>query len=148
MNTRVSYRYADRNNCRQYTSFVVAGVVSWEQIAPYLLKQHSFIPGQVGLEDLQYRFALPGADHPWHQMIPEDFRPTDVEPTTALTAAELIERFRDAEWDASRRGAPTAVKLPEPLPPIEETIPAVPYRPSNWPRSTTPRTRKPSARTK
>ncbi|HEX9440466.1 MAG TPA: hypothetical protein VF909_12330, partial [Roseiflexaceae bacterium] len=72
MNTRMSYRYTDKTNCRQYTSIVIAGTITWEQIAPYLAKQGAFIPGQLGLEDLQHRFALPGGDHPWHQIAPDD----------------------------------------------------------------------------
>jgi hypothetical protein len=98
MNTRMSYRYADKTNCRQYTSIVVAGTITWEQIAPYLAKQGSFIPGQLGLEDLQNRFALPGGDHPWHQIAADDIRPTEAEPTIALTGGELAERFGHTPW--------------------------------------------------
>jgi hypothetical protein len=98
MNTRMSYRYADKTNCRQYTSIVVAGTITWEQIAPYLAKQGSFIPGQLGLEDLQKRFALPGGDHPWHQIAADDIRPTEAEPTIALTGGELAERFGHTPW--------------------------------------------------
>ena len=94
----MSYRYADRTNCRQYTSIVVAGTITWEQVAPYLAKQHSFIPGQLGLEDLQQRFALPGGDHPWHQITAEDFRPTEATPTTDITGAELAARFGHTPW--------------------------------------------------
>jgi hypothetical protein len=100
MNTRVSYRYADKTNCRQYTSVVVAGTITWEQIAPYLTTQRSFIPGQLGLEDLQHRFALPGGDHPWHQIGPDDIRPTEAAPTIELTGGELAERFGHTPWQA------------------------------------------------
>jgi hypothetical protein len=100
MNTRMSYRYADRTNCRQYTSIVVGGTLTWAQIEPYLAKQGSFIPGQLGLEDLQHRFALPGGDHPWHQIAPGDITPTEAAPTIELTGGELAERFGHTRWDA------------------------------------------------
>ena len=100
MNTRMSYRYADRTDCRQYTSIVVGGTITWEQIEPYLAKQDSFIPGQLGLEDLQQRFALPGGDHPWHQIAPDDITPTEAAPTIGLTGGELAERFGRTRWEA------------------------------------------------
>lgn len=98
MNTRLGYHYVDRTLCRQYTSIVVAGTITWEQIAPCLVRQHSFIPGQVGLEDLQHRFVLPGADQPWHQIRPADIRPTSAAPTVSFTADELAERFATCPW--------------------------------------------------
>lgn len=110
MNTRIGYTYTDRTDCRQYTSVVVEGTITWEHIQPYLAKSRSFIPGQVGLEDLQYRFALPGVDHPWHQISPEDIRPTEAQPTIALTGAELAERFAHAAWETNWRRAPDAPK--------------------------------------
>jgi hypothetical protein len=101
LNTRLSYHYRDQRNCRQYTSIVLAGTVTWEQIEPYLAKQHSFIPGQLGLEDLQLRFALPGRDQPWHQIGAADIKATDAVPTVLLTADELAERFAQTPWDNS-----------------------------------------------
>jgi hypothetical protein len=101
MNTRLSYRYVDKTNCRQFTSIIVAGTITWAQIAPYLVKQGSFIPGKVGLEDLQYRFALPGIDHAWHQITSEDVRPTEAAPTVAVTAEELADRFATSSWEVS-----------------------------------------------
>lgn len=124
MPTRISYRYADKNYCKQYTSIVVEGTITWEQIEPYLAARRSFIPGQLGLEDLQYRFALPGADHPWHQIAPGDLKPTDAAPTIALTAAELAERFANTTWivDWMQREMPTkspAVQAPVQAPEVE-----------------------------
>jgi hypothetical protein len=99
VNTRIGYRYADKRDCRQYTAIVVAGTITWEQIAPFLVQQRFFIPGQLGLEDLQYRFALPGADQPWHQLEPHDLKPTAAEPTIPLTAEALAERFAQVRWN-------------------------------------------------
>jgi hypothetical protein len=110
MNTRMRYRYADKRNCKQFTVIVVAGTITWEQIAPYLAMQQSFIPGQVGLEDLQHRFALPGADHPWHQIASEDITPTAAEPTVALSGEDLAWRFAHTAWDASLKPLPASFK--------------------------------------
>lgn len=101
MNTRIAYRYADKNNCRQYTSVVVEGVITWEQIEPFLYRRNSFIPGQLGLEDLQRRFALPGDDHPWHQITVADIKLTESAPTITITAQQLVERFATTEWAAN-----------------------------------------------
>jgi hypothetical protein len=106
MNTRISYRYADKTNCKQFTTIVVDGTITWEQIVLYLATQQSFIPGQIGLEDLQYRFALPGADHPWHQIASEDIKPTEAQPTIALSGEDLAWRLAHTTWDASQRTVP------------------------------------------
>jgi len=129
MNTRMSYRYADRTNCRQYTSIVVAGTITWEQIAPYLAKQGSFIPGQLGLEDLQNRFALPGGDHPWHQIAPDDIRPTEAAPTIALTGGELAERFGHTSWQADWLVTGAALKVNVQEPPMSVDAIAHTYAP-------------------
>lgn len=105
MNTRLSYRYTDNTFCKQYTSVIVEGTLTWEQIEPYLTKRGFFIPGQVGLEDLQHRFALAGSDHPWHQMIPEDLKPTALPPTIACSADELAQRFATTTWTPDLRAS-------------------------------------------
>jgi hypothetical protein len=110
MNTRMSYRYADKRNCKQFTTIVVEGTITWEQIAPYLATQQSFIPGQIGLEDLQYRFALPGADHLWHQIPLEYIKPTAAKPTIALSAEDLAWRFAHTTWDANHTTEPALFK--------------------------------------
>jgi hypothetical protein len=98
MNTRVSYRYTDKTNCQKYTWIILEGTITWEQIEPYLYKRTFFIPGQLGLEDLQYRFALPGRDHPWHDIRSDDVRVTDQAPTIAITAEDLAKRFAETVW--------------------------------------------------
>jgi len=110
MNTQISYRYADKRNCKQFTAIVVEGTITWEQIAPYLAPQQSFIPGQIGLEDLQHRFALPGADHPWHQIASEDIKPTAAKPTIALSGEDLAWRLAHTIWDASQKTVPALFK--------------------------------------
>lgn len=130
MNTRVSYHYADRLDCRQYNSVVVAGTITWEQIEPFLERHHSFIPGQIGLEDLQYRFKLPGADHPWHQIARSDIRPTESAPTITLTGDELAERFAHTAWDLDS-GLPStllkAMVMESALMPVDEPPRPSPY---------------------
>jgi len=102
----MGYRYVDKTNCQQYTAIIVSGTLTWEQITPYLIRQHSFIPAQIGLEDLQKRFALPGADQPWHQIEPEYIRPTEATPTVSFSAEELLLRFANANWDPNQRQRP------------------------------------------
>jgi hypothetical protein len=110
MNTSLSYRYADKTDCRQFTSIVLSGTITWEQIAPYLASRSSFVPGQLGLEDLQRRFALPGVDHSWHQITSEDIKPTEAEPTVILTGAELAQRFAHTPWEDKWFGNGYALK--------------------------------------
>jgi hypothetical protein len=131
MNTRISYRYADKRNCKQFTAIVVGGTITWEQIAPYLVAQQSFIPGQIGLEDLQYRFALPGGDHPWHQMTSEDIKPTEAKPTIALSGEELAGRLAHTIWDASQKIAPAKADIIESTTPTQiptETLHSIPHK--------------------
>lgn len=130
MNTRVSYHYVDRLNCRQYNAIVVAGTITWEQIEPFLERNRSFIPGQIGLEDLQYRFKLPGADHPWHQIAPSDIRPTEAAPTIALTGNELAERFARTAWDSGSalpNTLPTVMVTEAAMTPVDEPSRSSPY---------------------
>jgi hypothetical protein len=127
MNTRISYRYADKTNCKQFTAIVVGGTITWEQIAPYLATRQSFIPGQIGLEDLQHRFALPGADHPWHQVASEDIKPTEAKPTIALSGDDLAWRLAHTSWDASQSTAPawnkaTTIDSKTPTQTLTETL--------------------------
>jgi hypothetical protein len=98
LNTYFGYRYTDKTNCKQYKGVVLEGTITWEQIEPYLANRGFFIPGQVGLEDLQHRFALAGFDHPWHQILPEDLRTTEREPTATFNADELARRFASVVW--------------------------------------------------
>jgi hypothetical protein len=98
VNTRIAYRYTDKTNCKQYTSIILEGSLTWGQIEPYLAKNGYFIPGQVGMEDLQYRFALPGADHPWHQILIDDLKTTELPPTVPFNTDELARRFANTTW--------------------------------------------------
>jgi hypothetical protein len=100
MNTRMNYHYADQRDCRQFVSIVLAGTITWDEIEPFLSEHTSFIPGQLGLEDLQHRFALPGVDHSWHHMAASDLTPTESEPTVTVTGKELAKRFADTPWES------------------------------------------------
>lgn len=144
MNTRIGYRYADKRDCRQYTSVVVAGTITWEQIGPHLAMQRSFVPGQLGLEDLQYRFKLPGIDHSWHQIAPDDITSTEATPTIGLTGDELAKRFADTPWDVDWfvNGLPRHTE-PSTSPPLPAAVPHVYARGTVTPaRPKSPRARK------
>lgn len=106
VNLEVDYMYRDGNNFKQYSSFVLSGVPddlgilmgrtslpSWK-----LDESEYFIPGEVGLEDLQNKFthASPGADHPWHTF--DGWRLTEKIPTVAMSWEEFDQRMSEIDW--------------------------------------------------
>jgi hypothetical protein len=105
VNIRLSYHYIDRTNCRQYTSIILEGSLTWTQIEPYLVRQSYFIPSQIGLEDLRQRFALPGLDQPWHEISATDLRPTEHAPTVSFSTEELVRRFAEVTWAPNLQSA-------------------------------------------
>lgn len=100
-NTRLTYLYRDAHNNKQSHTIIVAGELSFVAIAPYLDEGIYFIPQQVGLEALQTRFGdtLTTGDHPWHELYAENVESTHTAPTLAVTAPDLLERFRTVGWD-------------------------------------------------
>ena len=98
VNTELNYLYRDGSNYKQSETVVLAGTITREHLEPYLDEGWYFIPSQVGLEDLQARFPSLGEDdHVWHEL--QEVTPTDAEPTTPMTAADLLARFRVVTWD-------------------------------------------------
>ena len=99
-NTCFHYLYRDAANYKQHADVVVRGRVGFEDLKPFLESGEWFIPGDVGLPDLQHNFALQGCalptadDHVWHELV--SCEPADASPTMDMTAAELMQRFRDA----------------------------------------------------
>lgn len=100
-NTRLDYLYRDASNHKQWHHVIVAGELSFAALAPYLDEGIYFIPQQVGLEALQARFGdtLTTEDHPWHELYAENVAFTKIAPTLAVTAHDLLERFRTIWWD-------------------------------------------------
>lgn len=98
INTRLTYMYRDADNYKVGAEVVFEGRYRLaEDLAPMLLALDSsvgtpsFVPGQVGLKDLQDRFQGcesrwdPERDHPWHEV-------TGLEPVLAAQAAPTDER--------------------------------------------------------
>ena len=102
MNTRIGYRYRDASNYKAYDEIVVEGVVTREQLAPFLEDGDSFIPDQVNMRELQDELtSFPSEDdHVWHEL--DVVEPTDDEPNHEDSAEELLKRFSEVgEWDVA-----------------------------------------------
>lgn len=73
-NTLIEYLYRDRSNNKARGLFVLAGALSEQDVRSVLSRRGpdgGFIPSQIGMPDLQDRFAkdngwLEQDDHPWH----------------------------------------------------------------------------------
>ena len=100
MNTRITYLYRDASNYKQGGDVVVNGRVTLSDLEPLLYFGELFIPGDVGLPELQANFetqgfAFPTADdHVWHEL--ESCEPTEATPTVDISAEKLIDAFRKA----------------------------------------------------
>lgn len=121
MNTRIIYLYRDASNNKQSTSIVLEGPLIPDQIAAIEQacdEERSFIPGDVGLPELQSLWVDHGCpltddDHVWHELI--EITVTNDPPTMSLTAEALYTRFvAVTHWDVD--GAMARVGLVSPLP--------------------------------
>lgn len=106
-NTLVEYAYRDENNSKVSASVVLAGRLSPEgmaRIAAGLDERFYFIPGQVGLRDLQGDFTDGGewgeADHVWHHLVTVSH--TDAEATSEGDTRD-VETLLEA-WPVDSRG--------------------------------------------
>ena len=104
MNTRILYKYRDGANYKFPGAVVLAGVVTEEEIRPYLHEGVYFIPSDVGLPSLyptHCRFDE-DLDHPWHEL--DSVRPTEAEPTTDLAATLPAQEFLRRLQEAAQAG--------------------------------------------
>ena len=110
MNTRISYQYRDGANNKTGMEVILAGAPDADLMQSIIAAMDcdggggvpSFIPGQVGLPDLQNNFQGDtqwdeGIDHPWHELI--DIWRTRAEPTVGMTMAELASKMQAVTWD-------------------------------------------------
>lgn len=110
-NTYVSWLYRDADNYKIGLDTVLQGTLNEEEkqeIRRCLEGDTYFIPGQIGLCDLQNKFNDgqsywdPDRDHPWHELTAlED---TDMNPTGTMTAADLLAAFRKVRQDGWDQG--------------------------------------------
>jgi len=116
-NTRITYMYRDGANYKTSRAVVVAGALTPDQAAALLRcceEAGDFIPGQIGLPDLQDSFQGceshwdPELDHPVHELTSIKLttaQPTVLDPEAGqmLTTHDLVERFTDVVfaggWD-------------------------------------------------
>lgn len=111
MNTTLRYLYRDGDNYKISSSETFVGVL--DEAMTQAFRAHldlegggdigSFIPGQVGLADLQDKFLGPTAwdperDHPWHEVLA--IEKTDQPATTSITVAEFLEQVLSTRWNA------------------------------------------------
>jgi len=107
MNTCIHYMYRDGANYKFPGAAVLAGVVTAEEIRPYLDEGLYFIPADAGLPALHpthCEFAGE-IDHPWHELT--SVEPTEAEPTAGLAAGEFLRRLQEAAqagWPGQHAG--------------------------------------------
>lgn len=106
-NTKITYLYRDASNYKIWEEVVVSGHISFAEIEP-CLDGGFFIASQVGLPDLQGRWGEMGYDFPsdddhvYVEIDADDIHPTADAPTVALSASELLDRFKQTAsngWD-------------------------------------------------
>lgn len=103
-NTLIDYTYRDASNNKVHDCVILDGRLSETQIEAMLgalFEDEKFIPGQVGLDDLQGRFDHGRAweeqeDHVWHELRAIEF--TDRKPT-----GPKVEEFVKA-WPGNEEG--------------------------------------------
>ena len=93
MNTKFSYLYRDAGNYKTFNEIILPGIITLEQIDPFLKEQTFFIPSEVGLPDLQ-RELFSVDDHIWHEI--ETIELTQEQPTIITEASSLLNNFRTA----------------------------------------------------
>lgn len=105
-NTLFEWQYRDASNYKTSRTTVLKGELSEaerQEIHACLFEGTFFIPGQIGLADLQNSFQGctsywdPDADHIFHEI--NGLEPTDLPATDDMTAMDLLAAFRKAAQD-------------------------------------------------
>lgn len=91
MNTKFSYLYRDAGNYKTFNEIIFPGIITLEQIEPFLKEQTFFIPSKVGLPDLQEEFFSVD-DHIWHEIKAMEL--TEQPPTITTEAPFFLDNFR------------------------------------------------------
>jgi len=105
VNTRIHYIYRDESNCKLENDVVVAGEITTQEIEYLLDEDIYFIASQIGLEDIQCRWADRGFDFPTehdHEFCEFMYLdPTEADPTINMTAETLKKNLQAASgrWD-------------------------------------------------
>lgn len=109
-NTKISYQYRDGTNCKtDIVDVIFPGGICADEIEKIInhlggldgTDQDQFIPGQVGLPDIQkmlLNFPIPEVDHVWHVL--DNIELTDAEPTiNDLNIHQFVKMFCGTRWD-------------------------------------------------
>ena len=102
MNTQFSYLYRDAWNFKKIHSVVLPGILTLEQIEPFLREQTFFIPSEVGLPDLQ-EDVFKSYDHIWHEI--ETIELTEDQSIGTIDATSLLANFKNAsnqDWNEGK----------------------------------------------
>ena len=97
INTKISYLYRDADNYKMLNECVITGTLTAEQartIRDCCDMGEYFIPRQVGLPERRFDRYDPEVDHCWFELDENSFSETTELPTVAITATELINRFK------------------------------------------------------
>jgi hypothetical protein len=99
MNTRIEYMYRDAENFKKYGECILSGVLTIEDLCPYLSYGEYFIPSEVGLLDLQ-ELPLRSYDHIWHEIIQLSLvgEPVDM-PFSAKQFIDIFQKASDNNWN-------------------------------------------------
>ena len=102
-NTKIVYGYRDASNYKESAEVVFSGKFDHELLSKMLDKLQGgmfFIPGQVGLPDIQNKLGgWSEDDHPFHYFL--SIEPTSDVPTEGLlNLQEFVASFPDV-WDAT-----------------------------------------------
>ena len=106
-NTEITYLYRDADNYKVWNSCRVKGVITPEQVQQIVKCCDSgefFIPEKVGLPEETFG-SWTEADHPWFEIIPEQFHETDQEEQVDLTVDQLVANFQKCEgkWEQEEK---------------------------------------------
>jgi hypothetical protein len=112
------YLYRDASNYKQFNAIRLTGTVSDETLKRLnaSLDGDWFIPEQVGLDGLQFRFLDYGpvptkSDHAWHEFVRlrPAVLPADMHIKGHGNLADLVQAFEDVDqWDVLRSKAVVA----------------------------------------
>jgi len=101
MNTLVKYLYRDASNYKTTDHVIFRGTLTQQQISDIMAhcdERQYFIPGQVGMQDLQSRLGgLNDDDHAWHTLT--EIAETDRCPTEERSAEAFYREFMATVWD-------------------------------------------------
>lgn len=102
VNTKITYLYRDADNYKQFGTAIFKGAMTSQQletILAHLDEDGGFIPGQVGMRDLQEMMATGwdnDLDHPFHEIT--SIKLTE-QPADNVSIDELARLFAEVSWD-------------------------------------------------